>query len=151
ELKAEEIAIADLVAEGFPRDRIERVGAKHLGFDLRAQRVTDEKTGQIEVRRVEVKGYTRGNPIQLEYNEWCKAQQLAQPYWLYVVWDPLEAGRELVKIPNPAENLDHAKRERTVIRRFEIPSSFPRTSARRVLATSSRACVRRVAAVFIER
>lgn len=122
ELRAEEIVIDHLVAEGFPRENIERVGNQRIGFDIRALRVTDPATGTMEVRRIEVKGYTRGNDIQLTMNEWCKAQQLGPTYWLYVVWNPLEDDRELVRIHNPAEKLDHAKKEIVVARMFCIPA-----------------------------
>ncbi|MGQ9563912.1 MAG: helicase-related protein [Thermogutta sp.] len=123
ELRAEEIVIDALVAEGFPRENIERVGHMKLGFDLRAHRVVDQATGAIEVRRIEVKGYTRGTDIQLTTNEWYKAQQLGPTYWLYVVWDPLEADHEVVSIQNPAEKLDHAKKEIVVARMFAIPAA----------------------------
>jgi superfamily II DNA or RNA helicase len=122
ELKAEDITIDSLIAEGFLSAGIERVGSQKIGFDIRAHRVIDENTGQIEVRRIEVKGYARGTPIQLTTNEWYKAQQLAETYWLYVVWDPLEPDAELVRIQNPAVKLDHAKREIVASRFFEIPA-----------------------------
>ena len=122
ELKAEDIVIDALVSEGFPRDNIVRVGHQRIGFDIRAHRVTDPATGAIDVRRIEVKGYTRGNDIQLTVNEWYKAQQLGPTYWLCVVWNPLEEDRELVSIQNPAEKLDHAKREMSAARMFYIPA-----------------------------
>lgn len=122
EQRAEEIVIDSLVAEGFPRDRIERVGSQKLGFDIRAHRVADPTTGTIEVRRIEVKGYSRGNDIQLTVNEWYKAQQLGPTYWLYVVWNPIDPNHELVRIHNPAEKLDHAKKEVVVARMFCIPA-----------------------------
>jgi len=122
ELRAEEIVIEDLVADGFPRDNIARIGKQKLGFDLRAHRVTDDTTGVIEVRRIEVKGYTRGNDIQLTTNEWYKAQQLGPTYWLCVVWDPLRDDHELIRIRNPAEKPDHAKKEVVVAKMFTIPA-----------------------------
>ncbi|NOT00638.1 MAG: DUF3883 domain-containing protein [Phycisphaerales bacterium] len=122
ELRAEEIVIDALVVEGFPRESIERIGNERRGFDLRAQRVIDPTTGTTEVRRIEVKGYTRGNDIQLTVNEWYKAQQLGPTYWLCVVWNPLEDDRELVSIHNPAEKLDHAKKEFVAARMFCIPA-----------------------------
>ena len=82
ELKAEDIVIESLVVDGFPRINIERVGAQKIGFDIRAHRVIDEHTGEIEVRRVEVKGYTRDTPIQLTVNEWYKAQVLGETYFV---------------------------------------------------------------------
>jgi superfamily II DNA or RNA helicase len=102
ELAAERITVDDLVAEGFPRELIQRVAHEKLtGFDYRAQRTLDATLGTMEVRRVEVKGYTEGNPIQLEHSEWTKAQQLGDTYWLYVVWNPLDTNARLVKIQNP--------------------------------------------------
>src|SRR5206468_9969685 len=77
ELAAEEHVIESLVREGFPRDRIERIGHLKLGFDIRAHRVIDTTTGAIDVRRIEVKGRNKGQPIRLTTNEWYKAQQLS--------------------------------------------------------------------------
>ncbi len=112
-----------MVDEGFPRDQIERVGHLKIGFDIRAHRVRDAATGEIEVRRIEVKGRMRGLPVRLTTNEWYKAQQLAETYWLAVVWDPLGPNPELVPpIQDPATKLDHAKREIIAARFFEIPA-----------------------------
>jgi superfamily II DNA or RNA helicase len=123
ELAAEKITVEDLMAEGFPQEMIQRVAhEKLLGFDYRAQRVLDQTTGMMDVRRIEVKGYTYGNPIQLEHSEWTKAQQLGDTYWLYVVWNPLEANARLVKIQNPFKRLEHAVKHREIIRRYEIPT-----------------------------
>ncbi|MHC5057438.1 MAG: helicase-related protein [Planctomycetota bacterium] len=122
ELGAEDIVIESLVAEGFPESGIERVGSQRLGFDIRAHRVIDEQTGQIEVRRIEVKGYSRGNAIRMTTNEWIKACHLRDTYWLCVVWDPLSEDHDLVPIRNPAERLDHAKREVVAARYVEIPA-----------------------------
>ncbi|MBI4639225.1 MAG: DUF3883 domain-containing protein, partial [Candidatus Tectomicrobia bacterium] len=122
ELAAEDLVVASLIAEGFPGDRIERVGHLKIGFDIRAHRVRDEATGEVEVRRIEVKGRIRSQAIRLTTNEWYKAQQLAETYWLYVVWDPLRKEPEVVRIQNPAAALDHAKREIIAARFFEIPA-----------------------------
>lgn len=117
-MAAEDMVVAALREEGFPEDRIERVGHLKLGFDVRAHRIADMATGEVLVKRVEVKGRMRGQAVRLTTNEWYKAQQLAETYWLYVVWDPLGATPELVRIHNPVEKLDHAKRE--IVRFFEI-------------------------------
>lgn len=126
ELAAEEQVIEWLVAEGFPPDRIERVGAEKIGFDIRAHRVIDERTGALDVRRVEVKGRQSGGPILLTSHEWYTAKQLASTYWLGVVWDPLSDDPQLDVVQNPAERLDHAKREIVVARRYEIPAAAVR-------------------------
>jgi len=123
ELAAEDFVIAALIAEGFPQDRIERVGHLKYGFDIRAHKIRDEATGELEVKRIEVKGRGRGQAIRLTTNEWYKAQQLSESYWLYVVWDPLGEGPELVRIQNPAARLDHAKREILAARFYEIPAN----------------------------
>jgi len=120
ERAAEDFVVAHLIQEGFSEDRIERVGPLKIGFDIRAHRVRDEATGEVEVKRFEVKGRLRGQPVRLTTNEWYKAQQLAETYWLYVVWDPLGQNPELIRIQNPAVKLDHAKREIVAARFFEI-------------------------------
>ena len=122
ELAAEDVVVAALKEEGFPEDRIERVGHLKLGFDVRAHRIADPATGEVFVKRIEVKGRMRGQAVRLTTNEWYKAQQLAETYWLYVVWDPLGPNPELVRIQNPAARLDHAKREIVAARFFEIPA-----------------------------
>jgi superfamily II DNA or RNA helicase len=130
DLAAEDLVVAALKEEGFPEDRIERVGHLKLGFDVRAHRIADEATGDVLVKRVEVKGRMRGQPVRLTTNEWYRAQQLAETYWLYVVWDPLGKNPELVRIQNPAARLDHAKREIVAARFFEIPAEAVERVAR---------------------
>ena len=138
EIAAEDFVIDHLVTkEGFRREDCQRVGNvrfagnKREGFDIRAVKLIDEVTGVMEVRRIEVKGRQRGGNIVLTTNEWYKAQQLAEHYWLYVVWDPLGQSPELVAIQNPAQKLDHAKREIIASRYYEIPAdAFAITSPR---------------------
>lgn len=67
-----------------------------------------------------VKGRLRGQPVRLTTNEWYKAQQLADTYWLYMVLDPLGDSLELVRIYNPVAKLDHAKKEIVAEKFFEI-------------------------------
>jgi len=131
EIAAEDEVFEALVAEGFPHDRIERVGHLKLGFDVRAHKIADEATGEILVKRIEVKGRLRGQPVRLTTNEWFKAQQLAETYWLYVVWDPLSDSPELVRVHNPAATLDHAKREIAAARFYEISADAVQQAALR--------------------
>jgi hypothetical protein len=65
---------------------------------------------------------SREKSVRATTNEWYKTQQLAETYWLYVVWDPLGKTPELVRIQDPAVRLDHAKREIVAARFFEIPA-----------------------------
>lgn len=62
---------------------------------------------------------------------WYKAQQLADTYWLYVVWDPQGEVPELVRMQNPAARLDHAEREIVAARFHEIPAEAIVAAARR--------------------
>jgi hypothetical protein len=96
----------------------------------------DPQTGYRDpvqgIRRIEVKGRSRGQPIRLTTNEWYKATQLGDSYWLYVVWDPL--GRpdpEPLRIQNPATRLDYAKREVVAARYYDIPADAVEAAATR--------------------
>lgn len=122
EKRAEEIVVDALISEGFSKESIQLVGNQRIGFDIRAQRIIDHATGQADVRRIEVKGYSRGNDIQLTVNEWYKAEQLGPTYWLYVVWNPLEDDHDLLRINNPAKKLDYAKKEISASRLFTVPA-----------------------------
>jgi hypothetical protein len=81
------------------------------GFDIRSLGPADPATGLRPVRRIEVKGRRRGQPILLTRNEWLKARQLGDSYWLYVIWDPAAPGAEPVTIQNPGFALEQAARE----------------------------------------
>jgi superfamily II DNA or RNA helicase len=122
ELAAEDLVVSHETGRGW---ECERVGHLKIGFDVRSLGPADAQTGYRDpvegIRRIEVKGRSAGNPIRLTTNEWYKATQLGDSYWLYVVWNPLGANPELVTIRNPAARLDHAKREVVAARFFEIP------------------------------
>jgi len=103
--------------------------AGHLtpGSDIRSLGPADPQTGYrdpvLGIRRIEVKGRQHGQPIRLTTNEWYKATQLGDTYWLYVVWDPLDnPNPEPLRIQNPAKRLDHAKREVVAARYYDIPA-----------------------------
>ena len=124
EKAAEDLVVAHETARGW---ECERVGHLKIGFDVRSLGPADPQSGYRDplegIRRIEVKGRTAGFPIRLTTNEWFKATQLGDSYWLYVVWNPLGEKPELVMIRNPAARLDHAKREVVAARFFEIPAS----------------------------
>ena len=120
--------------------KCERVGHLKIGFDIRSLGPADPQTGYRDpvtsIRRIEVKGRKRGQPIRLTTNEWYKAIQLGDSYWLYVVWDPLGKPRpEPLRIQNPAKHLDHAKKEVVAARYFDIPAEQSRSAPRQ--ATTS--------------
>jgi hypothetical protein len=123
EKAAEDLVVAYETNRGW---ECERVGHLKIGFDVRSLGPADPQTGYRDpvegIRRIEVKGRTRGFSIRLTTNEWYKATQLGDSYWLYVVWDPLGPNPELITIRNPAKRLDYAKREVAAGRFFEIPA-----------------------------
>jgi hypothetical protein len=125
EKAAEDVVIAYEISRGW---ETERVGHLKIGFDVRSLGPADPQTGYRDpvqgIRRIEVKGRSRGQPIRLTTNEWYKATQLGESYWLYVVWDPLgKPDPEPLRIQNPARHLDCAKREIAATRFYEIPAS----------------------------
>ena len=124
ELAAEDVVVACEEAQG---RECERVGHQKIGFDIRSLAPPDPQTGYRDpvtgVRRIEVKGRKRGQPVRLTTNEWYKAQQLGDTYWLYVVWDPLDDPDPApLMIRNPAKHLDYAKREVVAARYYDLPA-----------------------------
>jgi hypothetical protein len=124
ELAAENLIVAYETARGW---ECERVGHLKIGFDVRSIGPADAQTGYRDpvegIRRIEAKGRTRGQPIRLTTNEWYKAAQLGESYWLYVVWDPLGTPDPVpLIIRNPVKHLDHAKREVIAARHYDIPA-----------------------------
>ena len=112
-----------------------RVGHEKIGFDIRSLAPPDPQTGYRDpvtgVRRIEVKGRRRGRPVRLTTNEWYKAQQLGDSYWLYVVWDPLDDPDPVpLMIRNPARRLDHAKQEVVRSRYYDLPAAAVEQAAR---------------------
>jgi hypothetical protein len=113
----------------------QRVGHLKIGFDIRSQAPPDPQTGYRDpmrgIRRIEVKGRRRGQPIRLTTNEWYKGAQLGDSYWLYVVWDPLGKPNPVpVMIQNPVKHLDHAKKEVIAARYFDIPAEAVESAAK---------------------
>ena len=125
ELAAENIVVA---YEEARNRECERVGHLKIGFDIRSLTAPDPQTGYRDpvtgVRRIEVKGRRAGRPVRLTTNEWYKAQQLGDTYWLYVVWDPLENSDAVpVVVQNPAKHLDYAKKEVVAARYYDVSAS----------------------------
>lgn len=131
ELAAEDIVVA--YEKGRNRE-CERVGHLKIGFDIRSLAVPDLQTGYRDpvtgVSRIEVKGRRKGRPIRLTTNEWYKAQQLRDTYWLYVVWDPLENPDAVpIMVQNPGKHLDYAKKEVVAARYYDIPATAIKKAA----------------------
>ena len=98
------------------------VSTQKVGFDIRSLSPPDPLTGKRDIRRIEVKGRRRGEPVRLTENEWRKARQLRDTYWLYVVWDPEKGPSEPVRVQNPAEVLGPYAREIRQISHYEVPA-----------------------------
>ena len=132
ELAAEDVVVAYEENQG---RTCERVGHQKIGFDIRSLSPPEPQTGHRDpvtgVRRIEVKGRKRGQPVRLTTNEWYKAQQLGNTYWLYVVWDPLDCPDPVpLMVQNPARHLDYAKQEIVAARYYDVPADAIEQAAR---------------------
>lgn len=96
------------------------VSNSKLGFDIRSLSPADPKTGYREVRRIEVKGRKKGENIRLTVNEWLKAKQLRNSYWLYIVWNPTDTNYEIITIQDPGNKLEYAAKEIRALSHYEI-------------------------------
>ena len=133
ELAAEDVVIAHESSRGW---ETERVGHLKIGFDIRSLGPADPETGFRDpvhgVRRIEVKGRKKGQPIRLTTNEWYKAQQLGDSFWLYVVWNPLQNPDRLpVMVQNPAKHLEHAAKPVVSARFWDIPADAIEQASRK--------------------
>jgi SNF2 family DNA or RNA helicase len=70
------------------------------GFDLRSLRPVSVR-GPAEDRAIEVKGRAAAGAVEVTENEWAKACNLRDRYWLYVVFDCATSQPRLVKVQDP--------------------------------------------------
>lgn len=105
------------------------------GFDIRSLGPIDLETGIAPVRRIEVKGRAQANQeVSLTSNEWRKAQQLGESYWLYVVWGCKTSEPKLLKIQNPAKVLVGDAKEIRQVTRYLVPAeAIARTAEKNIL------------------
>ena len=68
------------------------------GFDLWSIRPTSK-------RSIEVKGRAGIGEVEVSANEWAKACNLRNEYWLYVVYDCATPNPRLVRVQNPFASL----------------------------------------------
>ncbi len=121
----------ELAAMEFVMDFERRAGREPLdlsaardgsGFDIRST-WTDPTTGEVQVRRIEVKG--RSSPdgdVGLYRTEWYTAQRFGPGYWLYVVYQPQSANPRLVTIRDPANVLQGVE-EVSQVTGYRVPAS----------------------------
>jgi len=69
------------------------------GFDLLAVRPDGEK------RAIEVKGRARSGEVEVTANEWAKACNMGDRYWLYAVYDCATPTPRLVRVQDPFDKL----------------------------------------------
>lgn len=72
---------------------------EHPGFDLLSKRAGGEE------RLIEVKGRAGTGEVELTENEWVKACNLRERYWLYVVYDCATPKPRLLRVRDPFGNL----------------------------------------------
>ena len=87
------------------------------GFDLRSRRPAGLSAAGIsfdgEERAIEVKGRAGTGTIEMSENEWWKACNLRDRYWLYVVFDCATPRPRLVRVHDPFARLIMRDREST--------------------------------------
>ena len=84
------------------------------GFDLFAQRPDGEE------RCIEVKGRAGVGEIELKENEWAKACNLGDRYWLYVVFNCATPSPQLVRVQNPFRKLIAREKGGVIISRRQV-------------------------------
>jgi hypothetical protein len=91
------------------------------GFDIRSIGPSPDGVQPPPVRRIEVKGRAQpGQGVSLTANEWRKALQLGDSYWLYVVWGCSTSNPELLRIPNPTQVLARDAKEIQQVTRYLV-------------------------------
>jgi len=77
---------------------VDDVSAEDRGYDLISH------SPEEDVRYIEVKGRAGVGAVEISENEWLKAEQLREDYWLYIVTNALEAPA-LYLVQDPAHRL----------------------------------------------
>ena len=85
-------------------------------------------------RHIEVKGRTGTGEIQLSDNEWAKACNLRDSYWLYAVYDCATPRPRLVRVRNPFAKL--LARSRT-LSAYTIPAACVHAAAQATAGTET--------------
>ena len=80
------------------------------GFDLKSRHPADAD-GTVEERAIEVKGRAGSGDVHVSENEWARACNLREDYWLYVVYDCATSRPRLVRVQDPFAKLLVRSRE----------------------------------------
>jgi len=92
------------------------------GFDIRSVGL-DVTTGDLEIRRIEVKG--RSSPtgdVGLYRTEWRAAERFGPGFWLYIVYDAVGDAPRLVTIQDPFARLRNVEKI-TQVTAYRVPSA----------------------------
>ena len=92
------------------------------GFDLRSLRPAGVG-GPAEDRAIEVKGRAGSGSVQISENEWAKACNLRERYWLYVAFDCASPRPRLLKVCDPFGKLLARTKGGVMIAASEIVSA----------------------------
>ena len=84
------------------------------GFDLKSRHPADAD-GSVEERAIEVKGRAGSGNVHVSENEWARACNLRDDYWLYVVFDCATPRPRLVRVRDPFAKLLVRSREVSAI------------------------------------
>lgn len=91
------------------------------GFDIRS--VRDMSDGQVEIRRIEVKGRGAGvGDVGLYRTEWYAAERWRSGFWLYVVYQATSDQPRLVRIQDPFGTLRNVA-EISQITGYHVPGA----------------------------
>ncbi|MDE0504043.1 MAG: DUF3883 domain-containing protein [Candidatus Poribacteria bacterium] len=80
------------------------------GFDLKSRHPAGAN-GSVEERAIEVKGRAGSGNVHISDNEWGRACNLRESYWLYVVYDCAAPRPRLVRVQDPFAKLLVRSRE----------------------------------------
>jgi len=121
ERAAMEAAMAYERAAG--RDPVDVSAARDgSGFDIRSV-AHDPATGEVEVRRIEVKGRSsQHGDVGLYRTEWYAAQRFREGFWLYVLYGANTASTRLVTIRDPWGRL-RGVREIAQVTGYRVPAA----------------------------
>ena len=92
------------------------VSSGNVGYDIKS-------SNSAETRYIEVKGKSEHNDIQITPNEWGRAKELENNYYLYVVLNCKNESSELYIVQNPAKKLKpyyNSFQDRYIITKNEI-------------------------------
>jgi hypothetical protein len=91
------------------------------GFDIRS--IRREPTGDVSVRRIEVKGRSApSGDVGLYRTEWYAAERWRERFWLYVVYQATSGQPRLIRVQNPFGTLRNVT-EISQITGYRVPGA----------------------------